>query len=193
MCSILPPILAQAREWIKLALGPGGMAVDATIGNGHDTAFLAERVGPAGRVVGFDVQASALAETARRLRQAGLEARVELVRRGHEEMAAWFAEFAPLVRPRAVMFNLGYQPGADRSMITRPETTVAALGAALDRIAPGGMITVVVYPGHEGGQAEAEAVLAWARTVPSHRASVATYQFLNPSRPAPFLVAIAPG
>jgi predicted methyltransferase len=192
MCSILPPILAQAREWIKLVLEPGDMAVDATIGNGHDTAFLAERVGPAGRVVGFDVQASALAETARRLRQAGLEDRVELVRRGHEEMAAWFAEFAPRARPRAVMFNLGYQPGADRSVITRPETTVAALNAALQWTAPGGVITVVVYPGHEGGQAEADAVLEWARIVPGHRAAVATYRFLNPRRPAPLLVAAAP-
>ena len=185
------PILAQARNLINSALTPGDTAVDATVGNGHDTLFLAECVGPTGRVVGFDIQPAALTETTRRLREAGLEERVELLLRGHEEMTAWFDEFASIARPKAVMFNLGYQPGGDKSVITRPVTTVIALASALELVAPGGVITVVLYPGHEGGRAETEAVLSWARTVPAHRALVACHQVLNTRKMAPLLLAIA--
>jgi len=185
------PILAQARDLIRSALTRGDTAVDATVGNGHDTLFLAECVGPTGRVVGFDIQPSALTETTRRLREAGLDERVELLLRGHEEMTAWFAESASLARPKAVMFNLGYQPGGNKSVITRPVTTVTALGAALDLLVPGGVISVVLYPGHEGGRAETEAVLSWARTVPSQLALVVCHQALNTRNAAPFLLAVA--
>jgi len=67
-----------------------------------------------------------------------------LLLRGHEEMTAWFAQSASLPRPQAVMFNLGYRPGGNKSVITRPETTVTALVSALDLVVPGGVITVVL-------------------------------------------------
>ena len=185
------PILAQARDLINSALTPGDTAVDATVGNGHDTLFLAECVGPTGRVVGFDIQPSALTVARRRLREAGLEERVELLLRGHEEMTVWFAESASLPRPQAAMFNLGYQPGGDKSVITRPVTTLIALASALDLVAPGGVITVVLYPGHEGGRVETEAVLSWARAVPADRALVVCHQVLNTRKTAPLLLAIA--
>jgi hypothetical protein len=91
------------------------------------------------------------------------------------------------------MFNLGYQPGGDKSVITRPVTTVIALASALDLLGPGGVITVVLYPGHEGGRAETEAVLSWAREVPVHRALVACHQVLNTRKAGPLLLAIAKG
>ena len=193
LVTVFAPILAQARDLINRALTPGDTAVDATVGNGHDTLFLAECVGPTGRVVGFDIQPSALTETTRRLRDAGLEERVELLLRGHEEMTAWFAESASLPRPKAAMFNLGYQPGGDKSVITRPVTTLIALASALELVVPGGIITVVVYPGHEGGRVETEAVLSWARAVPAHRALVACHQVLNTRKLGPLLLAIAKG
>lgn len=185
------PILAQARDLIKSALQPGDTAIDATVGNGHDTLFLAECVGPSGRVVGFDIQPSAHTATARRLRGAGLQERVELLLRGHENMTAWFTEFASVPRPKAAMFNLGYLPGGDRSVITRSATTLTALASALELVVPGGVITVVLYPGHEGGQVETNAILSWARAVPPHRALVACHQVVNTRKKAPILLAIA--
>ena len=53
-----------AREVILQAVRPGDVAVDATMGNGHDTLMLCEAVGPEGRVYAFDVQAQALDEHA---------------------------------------------------------------------------------------------------------------------------------
>ena len=113
--------------------------------------------------------------------------------RGHEDMTARFAGSASLPRPRAVMFNLGYRPGGDKSVITRPATTLTALASALELVVPGGVITVVLYPGHEGGRVETEAVFSWAGNVPAQRALVACHQVLNTRRMAPLLLAIAKG
>ena len=56
-----------AREVILRAVEPGDTAVDATMGNGHDTRMLCEAVGPEGRVYAFDVQAQAVEKTRNRL------------------------------------------------------------------------------------------------------------------------------
>jgi predicted methyltransferase len=188
----LPPILDQANDLVRRVLKPGDLAVDATVGNGHDTVFLAECVGPRGRVIGFDIQRSALEATARRLREMGLADRVELVQRGHEQIRGTLTALAPAARPRAVMFNLGYRPGGDHAVLTRPETTIPGVTDALDVVLPGGIVTIVVYPGHAGGQAEADAVLEWSLAVPTHLASAVCYRFLNSKTPSPFLVAITP-
>ena len=41
----------------------GGVAVDFTRGNGHDTLWLSQAVGENGKVYAFDVQAAALDST----------------------------------------------------------------------------------------------------------------------------------
>lgn len=154
------PLTAEAQEWVAQILAAGDTAVDATVGNGHDTLFLAHHVGTAGRVYGFDPQPAAL-ETARaRLAEAGVLGRVWLHPFGHEHMAtALPPECAG--RLRAVMFNLGYLPGGDKSRTTLPATTLAALTAAVDGLAPAGRISLIAYTGHAGGRAEAEAVKDW--------------------------------
>jgi predicted methyltransferase len=188
---VFHPILNQAHAWVERVLKSGDLAVDATIGNGRDAAILAERVGPHGLVVGFDLQQEALDSARARLTSPGTADRVILVKTGHERMARVLAEKAPGRRPRAVMFNLGYLPGGNKEFATRSDTTLAALAAALDLVSAGGIITVVCYPGHAGGQDEQDAVLAWARSIPSIRATVVLYQFWNANK-APCLLAITP-
>lgn len=135
----------------------GDTAVDATCGNGNDTLLLAELTGASGRVWAFDIQEEAVGQTAGRLAAAGLAGRVEIIRSGHECMAEHVgADVA------AVVFNLGYLPGGDRTIITRPETTLSALEQALTILKPGGILAVTVYPGHGGGGHERRTVDAWA-------------------------------
>lgn len=50
-----------------LALAPGQVAVDATVGGGGHTARLAAAVAPSGRVLGLDLDPEALGRAARRL------------------------------------------------------------------------------------------------------------------------------
>lgn len=143
-------LTAYAHQVVSQVLGSGDTALDATVGNGHDTRFLLDQVGPGGLVWGFDIQAAALAHT---LARCGDHPNLRLIHQGHETLASWVNK--PL---RAVMFNLGYLPGGDKTLVTRLDTTRTALGAAMSLLAPGGILTILAYRGHAGGFKEAAAV-----------------------------------
>jgi len=183
-------ILSFAHALVRERVREGDVCVDATMGNGHDTLFLARLVGDGGRVVAFDVQEAALRATRDRLTAAGIPtARCELLLRSHAEMAEAVGPDA-VGRVAAVMFNLGYLPGGDHRVVTRPETTLAALDAALLLLRPGGALTAVVYPGHEGGASEASAVADWAAALPQEKYQAMSYRFLNQRNAPPYVVAV---
>lgn len=184
-------VLSFAHELAAARVQPGDIAVDATAGNGVDTAYLARLVGPKGRVHAFDIQEAALEATAGRLRKElpGQEDRVSLHLASHDRMLELVPEEAH-GRVAAVMFNLGYLPGAAQEVITRPDTTLPALQSALELLRAGGVLTVAVYPGHDGGRAEADAVEAWAAALPTARYQAMCYRFLNAVNNPPYLIAI---
>ncbi|MFP4561393.1 MAG: class I SAM-dependent methyltransferase [Thiohalorhabdus sp.] len=153
--------VGRAHRAAAACLYPGAWAVDATVGNGHDTLFLAREVGPLGRVDGVDSQAAALSAARRRLEAAGALDPVRLHHGGHEHLLGLLPEGAR-GRVRAILFNLGFLPGGDKAVITRTGTTLAALEAGAALLAPGGRIVLVAYPGHPGGAEECEAVMHWA-------------------------------
>ena len=62
-----PRATQLAHDLAGARLRPGDRAIDATVGNGHDTVVLAEKVGSGGRVFGFDIQAEAIAGAERRV------------------------------------------------------------------------------------------------------------------------------
>jgi hypothetical protein len=91
----------------------------------------------------------------------------------------------------AVMFNLGYLPSSgDTSVITRQETTLPAMQAALRLLRPGGVLTAVLYPGHPGGAEEAAAAYAWAGGLPQREVQTVVYRILNAPATAPYLIAV---
>lgn len=159
----MPPrisLVEEAQRAVAESLHEGGIAVDATAGNGYDTLFLARIVGAAGKVYAFDIQQAALTAAAARLQQAGLASRVALFHAGHEAMP----EHLPteyIGKIDAIMFNLGYLPSGDKSVITVTETTLQALNQAATLLAAGGVLTILAYPGHAGGDAETAAVQGW--------------------------------
>lgn len=186
----LDSVLDFAKRLSTQALDEGAVAVDATVGNGHDTLFLAQAVGPTGRVYGFDVQERAIERSRQRLIEAGVASRVTLIHDGHEAMD----QHVPMEargRLAAVMFNLGYLPGGDKTRITTPETTIDALDRACQYLASGGVITVVQYVGHEGGAAEAQAVNDWAEALDQAQFQALAYRFVNQRNDPPRLLAIS--
>jgi len=175
--------LAQLLQSQRLKAGD--WAVDATVGNGHDTLFLAESVGPSGRVFGFDVQEAALNAAAERVRAFGT---VELFHSGHEHMLDQLPPEAP-GRLAAVMFNLGYLPGSDKTVTTQTDTALAGLEQALACLKVGGLVTLVLYFGHPGGAEEAAAMISFAHGLPGDFAAL-HHRRVNSARPAPELLAI---
>lgn len=180
--SVRPTVLAH--EHVAAVLRPGDVAIDATAGNGYDTVFLAERVGDAGKVLAFDVQAEAISAARARVEAAGLTGRVEFILGSH----AAIPEHAAPGSVAAVMFNLGYFPGGDHAVITRTTETLAALEAALLVLKPGGVLTVVCYPGHAGGDEESAAVVAWSGGLEAGEFEAGIVRRTDTLRPSPFLV-----
>ena len=174
-----------AREVILQAVQPGDTVVDATMGNGHDTLMLCGAVGPAGLVYAFDVQAQAVEETRRRLREQELDGRAELILAGHEHMAEYVKD--PV---RAVMFNLGWLPGGNHGITTRWETTRRAVESALDLLMPMGVLVICVYPGHAEGEREKRELTAFLTGLSNRQFNVLHQRFPNagPGAPECFIV-----
>tara|TARA_R110002072_G_scaffold302354_1_gene484843 strand:+ start:8777 stop:10441 length:1665 start_codon:yes stop_codon:yes gene_type:complete len=152
----VPRLTEQAQMLVRDVVQPGETVIDATAGNGHDTCFLAKAVGPEGKVFAFDVQSDALQRTSARLADIGFT-NVTLLQRSHAEMK----DVLPKVEHgsvAAVMFNLGYLPGGDHAVTTRTESSLDAISTALNLVRTGGTVTVLVYPGHAGGDDEASSV-----------------------------------
>ncbi len=174
-----------ATQYIQGVLRPGDAAVDATMGNGHDTLMLAQCVAEQGHVDAFDVQESAVAETRGRLKDAGVLSRVSLHLCGHESMSTHIHRPA-----QAVMFNLGWLPGGDKQYTTRLDTTVTAVRAALTLLAPGGILTLCAYPGHPEGRAELQALVDLFAGLAVQEYNVLHHRFLNHPNDPPELFVV---
>ena len=143
-------------------LQEGGHAIDATAGNGYDTLFLAEQVGPSGKVIAIDIQDRAIQSTREKLDSAGLIDRVRLVTEDHAT-ALRKLMVNDHEKAAVITFNLGYLPGSDKCIQTHAESTEEALAASIQLLAPGGYLCVTAYRGHSGGTAEAKTVEAFMR------------------------------
>ena len=146
-----------SHDFLAEVLDDESVAVDATMGNGNDTAFLA---GLAKKVYAFDVQEQAL-----------------------ENLDRYVTE--PI---RAAIFNLGYLPSADKSVITKPHTTLEAIEKILDRLEVGGRLAIMIYYGHDGGDMEKDAVLEYVIGLDQRDFTAMLYQPLNQINTPPFLV-----
>ena len=174
-----------AREMIEGAMFEGACAVDATMGNGHDTQWLCELAGEAGRVYAFDVQAEAVERTAERLREAGLGERARLFCAGHQHMCEYVHEPVD-----AIVFNLGWLPGAEHGVTTRTETTLQAVEAALQLLKEDGLMTICIYPGHEEGTRELHALMDWAAKLDDRRYDALLKTYVNQPNDPPRMLAI---
>ncbi len=180
--------LLRTLEFAHMTVGrfvkSGDSVIDATAGNGNDTLFLARLVGEKGRVFAFDVQEKAIINTKNLLQQNGLISRAQLIKDGHEHIEKYIGE-----EVSAVMFNLGYLPGGDHSIVTRPNHTIGGVEASLNLLSSEGVITLVVYTGHPGGQEEWNYLEKYVKNLNKKKYRVLLYKFLN-TKESPFLVAV---
>ena len=172
--------LEMAHDFLREVITDQDTVVDATMGNGHDTLFLAKL---AREVYAFDIQEQALVHTQKRLEEAGL-ANAHLLLKGHEEVDFYVNQV------KAAIFNLGYLPSADKSIITQPRTTIQAIDKLCHLLVKGGRIAIMIYYGHEGGDIERDAVLDFVSQLPQKEYTATIYRTLNQVNQPPFLVMI---
>lgn len=186
----LAGILPFARELLKTAVSAGDIAVDATAGNGHDTLFLCGLVGRQGTVYSFDIQAEAIAATKKRLAQhAVADEVVQLIHDGHEKLTHYLTP-AHHGQVAGAVFNLGYLPGSDKSVVTTPETTLAAIDQVLQQLKKEGIVVLVVYHGHPEGKKERDELLPFVASLSQEEYHVLQYGFINQRNAPPFIIAI---
>ncbi len=155
-------------------IGKGDTVVDATCGGGQDTLVLSHAVGETGQVYGFDIQKKALLLTEARLHSHGCS-NVRLLMKSFAKMG----EHVPEGSAAAVVFNLGYLPGGDHSITTTADETLRGLECALKAVRKGGIVTVVLYDGHEAGAVEKQRVIEWAEGLDSKKYHAAFVSLIN--------------
>lgn len=169
---------------LKDKIKKGDTVVDATMGNGNDTIFLARLVGDKGRVFSFDIQEMALRRTLEKIKDCGLgNYNIELIRDSHENMEKYIDQ--PI---DGVMFNLGYLPKGDQSIITRPVSTIKAIKSALKLLKPAGIMSIIIYYGHQGGGDERDQVLNYLGGLSSRDFTVMKSSYINRDKNPPITV-----
>lgn len=166
-------------------INEGDIVIDATMGNGYDTKYLAEKVGENGLVYSFDVQEEAIKSTKKRLEKAELMDRVNLILDGHQNMDMYVNK-----EVSCVIFNLGYLPRAKHQVITKPETTLEAIKKSLELLKPNGVVSIAIYTGHEGGMEECDEVFGYVSKLDQSEYSVLNCNFVNQINHPPRLIMI---
>ncbi len=177
-------LLEMHKYFILQHLKEGDVAVDYTMGNGHDTEFLSKTVGENGKVYAFDIQMAALNSTKKNLTVAGCPNNYTLLCASHHRVKEFVHE-----KVKAGMFNLGYLPGSDKSITTMHETTLAAIDAAIELMDKDAIILIAVYPGHAEGEIEGKLVNERLALLDRRLYTVASFKMVN-SPTSPFFYII---
>ena len=177
------------KHFIMEHIKEGDTVVDFTMGNGNDTLFLSKAVGESGKVYAFDIQEDALTSTRAHLESNGAPENYTLICASHHRVKEFVTE--PI---KAGMFNLGYLPRSGRKAVTTMrETTMPAVEAAIELLAPDGVLIVAIYPGHEEGALEGEMLREYFSTLSKYRICPSEFKILNsPTSPYFFLVEKSP-
>ena len=165
--------LGLVHEFLRQHVKAGAFCIDATAGKGRDTALLCRLAGPSGRVLAFDIQQEAIDQTRALLAREGLTA--EVVLDSHANME----RYAQPGSVDCVVFNFGRLPGGDPRIFTRAESSMAAIGAGLRLLRPGGVMAIALYYGGENGYEERDAVLEYLRTVDDRAYTVLCCDWAN--------------
>lgn len=177
-------LLDTEKEFIQTHIKEGGVVVDFTMGNGHDTLWLSRKVGESGKVYAFDIQQAALDSTEKLLKAEGAPENYTLIKASHHLVKDYVSE-----KICAGMFNLGYLPGGDKSITTMHETTLAAIEAAIDILDADGGILIAVYPGHAEGTVEGNLITEMLSKLDRRKICVSKLQIINsPTSPFFFLI-----
>jgi len=173
-------IIDIAHHLMRSYITKDDVVIDMTMGNGHDTLFLAQI---SKFVYAFDIQNQALESTQKRLDTNEIK-NVNLILDSHEFIDKYTSDY------KYVVYNLGYLPHGDKSITTLETSTLNSLKKVMRDMTVGGIVFMVIYPGHEEGKKESDQLENFFKTIDHRDYKVVKthlpYQHLNP----PYLVMI---
>lgn len=177
-------LLILEKQLIQPHIKKGGVAVDFTMGNGHDTLWLSQQVGEEGKVYAFDIQQQAVDSTTAFLEKENAPKNYTLIHDSHANVLQYVKE------PICVgMFNLGYLPGGDKSITTLRPSTRAAVEGAIELLDHDGGILIAVYPGHEEGTMEGRMLQEYFEGISRFKLCISCFKIVNsPTSPFFFLL-----
>ena len=176
--------LDVVHDFLRRQVKPGAYCIDATAGKGRDTALLCRLAGPEGRVLAFDVQEEAVAQTRALLDAEGLTA--EVVLDSHANMARYAAPESV----DCIVFNFGRLPGGDPKIFTTAASSLPAIDAGLNLLRSGGVIVLALYYGKENGYDEKNAILAHLKSLNDRLFTVLACDWLNRKHDPPLPIFI---
>lgn len=139
------------HEWLAEIIKPNDIIVDATCGQGYDTKFCLEHHA---HVLSFDIQKQALIWAQQLI---GEHPHVRFIHDSHEFIDHYIPYFD------GIIFNLGYLPNSNKSIITHPKSTLKAFEIAYKLLPQHGWLCVTFYQGHEGGLSETLQGIEWIK------------------------------
>lgn len=181
-------IIQFSHHLIEEAVNKGETVIDATCGNGHDTVFLSNVVGDKGHVFGFDIQEQAIQHTRENLALHKIT-NTTVIKDSHSN-AIHHLTVDQLTSLGGAIFNLGYLPGSDKEIVTKSESTILAIEGILTHLKENGIVVLVVYHGHAGGDVEKRNIMEYAHQLDQKLYSVLYYGFINQKNTPPFIIAI---
>ena len=177
----MKPHLEYARAYWEKLVCPGDILVDATVGNGYDTFFLAQLLKGEGTLIGYDIQPQALLNTQKKLYELPEHLSKIITLKLHSHVHIEEKNI------KLIVYNLGYLPSGNKAITTLTESTLQSLQNGQKRLLPGGGISIVCYPGHQEGYKEQATLLEFLKTLPKEKWQICHHQWLN--RPlAPSLI-----
>ncbi|MBQ7160814.1 MAG: hypothetical protein IJR90_03810 [Clostridia bacterium] len=177
-------LLTLHKQFLAPHIKPGDQVADFTMGNGHDTLWLCRAVGEKGHVWAFDIQKQAVNSTRALLESELGYVNYDLILASHADAGKYVAG-----KIKAGVFNLGYLPGGDKSITTLRSSTLPAVRGAVEMLAPDGIVLIAVYPGHEEGKLEGEALSEMLAGYSRFQYCVSCFRLLNsPTSPFFYMV-----
>lgn len=176
--------LSMVHEFLRQHVREGAFCIDATAGKGRDTALLCRLAGERGRVMAFDIQQDAVAQTRALLAQEGLSAEVFLDSHANME------RYAERETVDCIVFNFGRLPGGDPTKFTTAETSLPAVDAGLKLLKKGGLMALALYYGKENGYEERDAILAHLRELDDRTYTVLGCEWMNRKNDPPLPIFI---
>lgn len=173
------------KMFLSSIIAPGDIVADCTAGLGRDTLFLAELVGSQGKVYAFDIQDMAIEATKKLLAGEGLADRVEVCQIDHAQMKSIIKS-----EIKAAIFNLGFLPGSDHDIVTKPASTIKAINDSLDLLSIKGAVAIIVYQGHKGAKEEAAALNSFTSSLSGRYFSVLEGRLINQKADSPYWIII---